>query len=97
MINNHSSSEFPGVPVRRRNSGELGGTYLIRVPGWHWRQKLVSCCRALISEMVVPQRGQGCPPLPWTFKKSLISTWMSAPTRSRKVAIAPFKTSCIAS
>src|SRR3990170_8749858 len=56
-------------------------------PGWQVRQKEVMRWLAVISEMGVPQRGQGCPPRKWTAKKSRGLRWTSSPISWRTFSI----------
>ena len=66
-------------------------------PGWQVRHQLVMRWLGVISEMVVPQRGQGSPPLRWTLKKSLTLMWMFGGISRRTTSVASRSTLGIAS
>ncbi len=58
IVSSHALAQVVGVdaPLAHR----------LRLYPWHFRQKLVMRCPAVISEMREPQRGQASPPLRWT-------------------------------
>src|SRR3989304_5888511 len=75
----------PGGRDRGEGAGQL--TPRTRPPGWQGGQNEGTRWLAVISEIGVPQRGQGCPPRRWTTKKSRGLRWTSSPISRRTFSV----------